>query len=192
MEKKKKNKKPDPVDSDLHLIVLKQRHNIVVKMLSLTGHLLSKPCMFRTSVRGLKLMPDFSKYKKIPQPPGHIVGTVNEPYKIPLVSFYEGGYHWAYERILTVALIPLATFPFIGGVEYPMLDSIFTVGLLFHAHAGFQACIIDYIPLRVYGVWHRIARRLLAFGTSVSMYGIYILETENGGLWDLLSSIWSA
>lgn len=161
-------------------------------MLALSGHLLSKPTIFRSSVRGIKLIPDFSKWKKIPQPAGHIVGTVNDAYKIPLVSYYEGGYHWTYERILAVSLIPLATFPFIGGVEYPMIDSIFSVGLLFHLHAGFQACIIDYIPLRVYGAWHKFAKRLLTFGTSVAMYGIYIMETENGGLYELISSIWSA
>lgn len=146
--------------------------------------------LLKTSTRSLRLIPDFSKFKKIPQPAGHIVGTVNDAYKIPLVDYFEGSYHWAYERIVTLSLIPLATFPFFGGVEHPLIDSIFSVGLLFHVHAGFKACIIDYIPKRVYGVWHKIASGLLTFGTFTSMYGIYVLETENSGLFDLVKSIW--
>lgn len=150
------------------------------------------PGCFVLPARSISFKPDFSKYKKIPQPPGNIVGTVNDAAKIPLVSYYDGGYHWTYERLITVGLVPLAMSPLIGGVDYPMIDSIFAIGLLFHCHAGFKSCIIDYIPERVWGVWHRIACRILTFGTFTAMYGIYNLETENEGLFDLVKSIWNA
>lgn len=143
-------------------------------------------------VRCISLKPDFSKLKKIEQPPGFIVGTVNEPYKPPGASFYEGGYHWTYERFIAISLVPLAMSPFIGGVEHPMIDSIFSIALLFHCHTGFKSCIIDYIPKRVYGIWYGLASKLLTFGTFVGMYGVYLLETESNGLFELIRSIWNS
>ena len=141
-------------------------------------------------IRCLSLKPDFSKLKKIPQPPGHVVGTVNDAYKPPLSSHWEGSYHWVYEKIITIGLIPLASVPFIAGVEHPMFDSIFSVALLWHVHAGLKSCIIDYIPERVWGFWHKLAGKLLTLGTFLGMYGIYVLETANNGLYDLISKLW--
>lgn len=149
-------------------------------------------CIPRIAIRTISFKPDFSKFKKIKQPPGIIVGTVNEPTKIPLVSYYEGSYHWVYEKIITVGLIPLSLVPFFAGVEHPMIDSIFSIGLLFHIHAGLKSCIIDYIPERVWGFWHRFAGKLLTLGTFVAMYGVYVLETANNGLYDLISKLWQA
>lgn len=145
-----------------------------------------------THARLLLLKPDFSKLKKIEQPPGHIVGTVNDAYKIPLVSFYEGSYHWTYERILAASLVPLTSFPFVMGTEYPMVDTAWCLALLFHAHSGFKACIIDYIPERVYGIWHKVASKLLTLGSFIAMYGIYVVETTENGMFDLISRIWNA
>lgn len=142
--------------------------------------------------RYLLLKPDFSKLKKIPQPPGNIVGTVNDAYKHPLVSPYEGNYHWTYERILAISLLPLTAFQYGAGFDYPMVDTAFCVTLLFHAHSGFKSCIIDYIPERVYGFWHKAASMLLSCGTFVGMYGVYILETNENGLFDLMSRLWNA
>lgn len=140
--------------------------------------------------RSLSLKPDFSKLKIIEQPPGNIVGTVNDAYKIPLVSPYESSYHWTYERMLSLGLVPLTAFPFALGYEFPMVDTIFCLTVLFHSHSGFKSCIIDYIPERVYGFWHHAASKLLSLGTFVSLYGIYLLETTENGLFDLLSRIW--
>lgn len=145
-----------------------------------------------TQARFILLKPDFSKLKKIEQPPGHIVGTVNDAYKIPLVSFYDGSYHWTYERILAMSLVPMTAYPFIMGTDFAMLDYAFCMTILFHAHSGFKSCIIDYIPERVYGVWHRAATGLLSLGSFVAMYGIYVLETTENGLFDLVSRLWGA
>lgn len=143
-------------------------------------------------VRAFLLKPNFSKLKKIEQPPGDIVGTVNDAYKIPMVSPYESNYHWTYERILAFGLLPLTAFPFAMGYDFPMVDTAFCLTVLFHSHSGFKSCIIDYIPERVYGFWHRAACKLLSFGTFVSIYGIYLLETTENGLFDLVSRIWVA
>ncbi|EMG47918.1 hypothetical protein G210_1605, partial [Candida maltosa Xu316] len=142
--------------------------------------------------RSLRLIPDWSKFKTIPQPPGEIIGTVNDAYQSPQPVYYEGSYHWTYERAIAITMLPLVMTPFVAGVEYPMIDSIFSTLLLFHCHAGFKSCIIDYIPKRVYGFWHTAACKLLTLGTFVSMYGVYVLETANNGLFDLIKSVWSA
>ncbi|OBA19775.1 hypothetical protein METBIDRAFT_44503 [Metschnikowia bicuspidata var. bicuspidata NRRL YB-4993] len=143
-------------------------------------------------VRALLLKPNFSKLKLREQPPGNIVGTVNEASEIPLVSPYESNYHWTYERILSFGLVPMTVFPFIMGVEYPYVDTAFCLTLLFHSHCGIKSCIIDYIPERVYGFWHKAAAKLLTLGSFMSMYGIYVIETSENGLFDLISRLWSA
>ncbi|RCK65222.1 Mitochondrial inner membrane protein SHH4 [Candida viswanathii] len=142
--------------------------------------------------RSLRLVPDLSKFKKIEQPAGYIVGTVNDAYQSPQPVYYEGSYHWTYERIIAITMLPLVMAPFVAGVEFPMIDSVFSTLLLFHCHAGIKSCIIDYIPKRVYGFWYGAASKLLTLGTFVAMYGIYVLETTSNGLFDLIKAIWAA
>lgn len=143
-------------------------------------------------LRRLTLKPNLARFKLKELPPGNIVGTVNDAYVPPAPNHYEGGHHWTYERIVSSALVPLAAVPFVLGVHYPMVDATFCITLMIHCHAGFKACIIDYIPERVYGVWHKAATRLLTLGSWVGLYGIYLLETEANGLFDLCSRIFSA
>lgn len=142
--------------------------------------------------RCLSLKPNFSKFKLNKGPPGNIVGTVNDAYKFPEPDHYHGSNHWTYDRILAMGLVPLTAFPFVMGVEFPMVDSIFCLTVLLHSYAGFKSCIIDYIPERVYGFWHRAAMKLLTLGTAVSLYGIYILETTENGLFDFVSKIYGS
>lgn len=149
---------------------------------------LAKPATYM-ALRSLLFKPDFSKLRLREQPPGHIVGTVNDAYEIPLVSPYESNYHWTYERMLAMGLVPMAAFPFFMGVEFPYVDTAFCLSILFHAHCGIKSCIIDYIPERVYGFWHKAACNLLTFGSFVSMYGIYVLETAENGLFDFISRL---
>lgn len=129
------------------------------------------------------------KYRKIEQPAGNIVGTVNDAYRPPAPNHYHGSHHWTYERLLAMGLVPLTAAPFLG-VTHPIVDTTFCLSVLFHSHCGFKSCIIDYIPERVYGVWHRHASRLLTFGSFVSMYGIYVIETEANGIFPLIRSLW--
>lgn len=142
--------------------------------------------------RLLSLKPNFSKFKLKPQPPGYVVGTVNDAYVPPESNYYEGGHHWSYEKVVTGSLIPLTVAPFIFGADIPIVDTAFCVTCLFHSHMGLKSCIIDYIPKRVYGIWHTYASRLLTLGTSVSLYGIYLLETEANGLFNIISGVWNA
>ncbi|PVH22013.1 hypothetical protein CXQ85_004679 [Candidozyma haemuli] len=144
--------------------------------------------------RCLSLKPNFSfsKLKLKKDPPGNIVGTVNDAYKFPEPDHYHGSNHWTYDRILAMGLVPLTAFPFVMGVNFPMMDTAFCLTVLLHSYAGFKSCIIDYIPERIYGFWHRAAMKLLGFGTFVSLYGIYILETTENGLFDFVSTLYGA
>lgn len=140
--------------------------------------------------RSISLKPNFEKYKLIEQPAGYIVGTVNEATPQAEIDYFHGSYHWTYERILAMSLIPLSVTPFASNVDYPVLDALLSTCILVHAHIGFTSCIIDYIPKRVYGIWHKFARYLLTFGTSVGLYGIYEMETSDAGLTNLIKKIW--
>lgn len=142
--------------------------------------------------RSVSLRPDFSKLRLKKSPPGNIVGTVNDAYIPPPANHYEGGHHWTYERLISAALVPLLVTPIVAGVEHPLLDVSFCLTLLFHVHAGLKSCIIDYIPKRVYGVWHTFASGLLTLGSFVGMYGVYVLETTENGLFALMKALWGA
>ncbi|CAK7901396.1 mitochondrial inner membrane protein Shh4p [[Candida] anglica] len=143
----------------------------------------------RAAVRPAMLIRGF---KTIPQPPGHIVGTVNDAYVPPPPSKSAGSYHWTSERIVAVGMVPLVLAPFLTGTS-SVLDSSLAAALLYHCHAGFQSCIIDYIPKRVYGPYHNYAVYLLTFGTGVAGYGLYEIESkEETGLSTILSKLWNA
>ena len=117
--------------------------------------------------------------KTIPQPPGFVVGTVNEAYVHPKPNKMHGSLHWTLERGVALGLVPLAAAPLFTGVS-TVVDSTLSAFLLYHCYVGFQSCIIDYIPSRVYGSYHNYAMYLLTFGTGVAGYGIYQLEQKEG------------
>ncbi|KAH3670407.1 hypothetical protein OGAPHI_000922 [Ogataea philodendri] len=131
--------------------------------------------------------------KTIPQPPGNIVGTVNDAYVPPPPTKSHGSWHWTGEKIVTIGMAPLVLTPFVTGTAYPLADSIMGTLLLYHCYAGFESCIIDYIPLRVYGIWHKAAMGLLGLGTLIAGYGIYVIEkTEQEGLVGIVKKLWTA
>ncbi|CDR37975.1 CYFA0S01e19790g1_1 [Cyberlindnera fabianii] len=147
-----------------------------------------------TPVRDLSLKslkPNFSKYKLIEQPVGNIVGGPNDPTPQPEVDYFHGSYHWTYERLIAISLVPLSITPFVTNVDMPILDSLLSSFILIHSHIGFQSCIIDYIPKRVYGFWHKAAMALLTFGTAVGFYGIYTIETMDEGVTNLIKKLWT-
>lgn len=130
-------------------------------------------------------------FRTIPQPPGFVVGDVNDPTPVPPVHKLEGLLHWTSERMVAVALVPLASAPFFTGVS-SMVDSLLLALLLYHCYCGFQACIIDYIPKRVYGVWHKVAMSLLLCGTGVAGYGAYRIQQQEGGITKIVGKVWNA
>ncbi|KAK6463150.1 succinate dehydrogenase membrane anchor subunit [Scheffersomyces coipomensis] len=158
-------------------------------MLSLT----SRVGLARTSLPIRSSIPLLIRgIKTIPQPPGYIVGTVNDAYVPPKAHKLEGSYHWTSERLVALGLAPLTLAPLLGGTS-TLLDSTLSVLVLYHSYTGFQSCIIDYIPKRVYGSLHNYAMYLLTFGTGVAGYGLYKIETsEEGGVSGIVKKIYTA
>lgn len=128
----------------------------------------------------------------IPQPPGGIVGGVNDPVPIPPMDAVHGSYHWSFERLIIVGMVPLVVTPFTGVSLTPVLDATLGSLLLLHSHLGFESCIVDYIPLRVYGKWHKAAMWLLYAGTATTFFGVYKMETEDVGLTEAIAKVWKA
>jgi succinate dehydrogenase (ubiquinone) membrane anchor subunit len=137
-------------------------------------------------------MRNHKMFGTIPQPPGGIVGTVNDASPVPPANPTKGSYHWTFERILVVGLIPMTVLPFATGSISPVLDATLGATLLIHSQLGFESCITDYIPKRVYGSIHNYAMYLLYGGTVVGLYGLYKLETEDVGLTGTIKKIWNA
>lgn len=129
--------------------------------------------------------------KTIPQPPGNIIGTVNDAYIPPPPKKFDGSLHWTSERIVAIGLVPLVVTPFLTGAS-TAVDSTLSGLLLYHCYVGFQSCIIDYIPQRVYGKYFNYAMYLLLFGSGVSAYGLYVIESKEGGLSKVISKVWKA
>lgn len=153
--------------------------NMLLSRAGLAQRQIIRPCM----VRG---------FKTIPQPPGNIVGTVNDAYVPPPPSKAHGSWHWTSERIVAASLLPLVATSFTAGAS-TIVDTTLSTFLLYHCHTGFQACITDYIPARVYGSLHNYAMYLLTFGTGVAGFGIYTLEKkEEGGVAGIVSKLFKA
>lgn len=156
---------------------------------ALSSQLLARYQQIHTTTAAKVTIPFLKQY---PQPPGYIVGTVNDAYIPPKPSKSHGSLHWTAERVASIALVPFTVIPFVTGSFAPVLDAAFSTTILVHSFIGFQACIIDYIPARVYGKAHDYAMYLLSFGTLVAAYGIYVIESKDVGLTGLIKKVWCA
>lgn len=74
----------------------------------------------------------------LPAGPQIIKGGVNDPAPIPKPSSVHGSYHWTFERLLSVGLVPLTIAPFAGSSMNPTLDAVLVATILLHSHIGFQ------------------------------------------------------
>lgn len=64
-------------------------------------------------------------------------GTVNDPTTFPPPSKTHGSYHWAFERLLSAALLPMTAAAFVtSGTAYPVLDGLLGISLVMHSHIG--------------------------------------------------------
>ncbi len=76
------------------------------------------------------------------------------------------------------ALVPLTLAPFIGGVLNPVLDSLLCASILVHSHIGFQAILIDYIPVKRMPNIRRFFMWGLNAATVLVGIGLYEFETS--------------
>ncbi|BFZ54633.1 membrane anchor subunit of succinate dehydrogenase, Sdh4 [Savitreella phatthalungensis] len=128
-----------------------------------------------------------------PAGPQVIDGTINDPIKFPAPNKAHGSYHWAFERAISVAIIPLTIAPFAAGSLNPVTDALLVATTLIHSHIGFDACISDYVPKYKYGAfWADGMKWVLRLATTVVAIGFYEFETNDVGLTEAIKRIWSA
>jgi len=128
----------------------------------------------------------------LPAGPQVIEGTVNDAAVVPEPNAVHGSYHWSFERLVSVALIPLTVAPFAAGSLNPVADAILGATLVVHSHIGFESIVIDYIPHRKYPGLRKGAMWALKGATVLVLAGLYEFETNDVGITEAVKRVWKA
>jgi succinate dehydrogenase (ubiquinone) membrane anchor subunit len=115
--------------------------------------------------------------------------AANDP-PLPIGSGEGGSTHWKYERILSVATLPLLGSLFFVPEGNALIN--FGLGLVLpvHAQMGMECIIQDYLPARRVGALHAAvmwATRALA---GLTVFACFLFNTTDIGVGAFLSGIW--
>ncbi|KAF8927731.1 CybS-domain-containing protein [Dissophora ornata] len=103
-----------------------------------------------------------------------------------------GSYHWDFERLLTVSMIPLFAVSAINGA-HPITDGLLGVVVPIHAHMGFDAMVTDYLHPGKVGVFgNKAISWTLRGATLLVLVGCYQFNTADVGLTELVKKAWTA
>ncbi|ORX45844.1 hypothetical protein DM01DRAFT_310170 [Hesseltinella vesiculosa] len=102
-----------------------------------------------------------------------------------------GANHWNLERASAVALVPLISTQFVYGA-HPVVDGLLGVVLPYHIYMGFDSCITDYIPKRVYPRGYKAAMWALKISFGLTLWGCYEFNTNDVGMTEAIQRIWTA
>ncbi|KIX07587.1 uncharacterized protein Z518_02240 [Rhinocladiella mackenziei CBS 650.93] len=143
---------------------------------------------------GSRFAPFSTTSQRMILPPGPqvIEGGVNQPAPFPKNDPLHGSYHWTFERVLSVGLVPLTITPFATGSLSPALDAALIFTLIVHSHLGFQSVIIDYIPIKRYPTARKLFMWALNLGTIAVAVGFYEFETNDVGVTEAMKRLWKA
>ncbi|KKA26255.1 hypothetical protein TD95_000048 [Thielaviopsis punctulata] len=119
-------------------------------------------------------------------------GPLNDAAPVPDAHPSHGSYHWTFDRVLAVGLIPLTFAPFVGGSLNPTTDAILCGTMLVHSHMGFGNIITDYIPTRQFPKARKAADWGLAGVTLLVGAGLYEYETNDVGVTETIKRMWKA
>ena len=111
---------------------------------------------------------------------------------MPPTSPAHGSYHWTFERLIALGLVPLTVAPFAAGSVNPTLDAVLCATLLVHSHLGLQSIVIDYVPKKRFPVGRRVGLWALNAATLLVGVGLYEFETNDVGLTEAAKRIWKA
>ncbi|CAE7186099.1 unnamed protein product [Rhizoctonia solani] len=133
-----------------------------------------------------------AKYPYVPGGPV-LQGTVNDPTTFPTPNRMHGSHHWAFERLLSVALVPATVSAFVvSPTAYPILDGVLAVSLVVHSHIGFDSMVVDYLHPRKFPIFGPIIKWTLRLLTTGTLIGVYQFNTEDVGLSELVRRVWNA
>lgn len=114
------------------------------------------------------------------------------PYKTITPNQVHGSYHWDFERLLTVSMIPLFAASAIHGA-HPITDGLLGVVVPIHCHMGFDAMVTDYLHPGNVGKWGNKAVVWTLRGVTVlALVGCYQFNTSDIGLTELVKRSWTA
>ncbi|PQE20217.1 succinate dehydrogenase subunit D protein [Rutstroemia sp. NJR-2017a BBW] len=116
----------------------------------------------------------------------------NDAAPVPPANPAHGSYHWTFERLVAVGLIPLTIAPFASGSLNPTTDALLAAAILIHSHIGFESCIIDYFPKKRIPKTRAAAWWGLRAATVLVGVGLYEFETNDVGLTEGIKRIWKA
>ncbi|KAF5392779.1 hypothetical protein D9757_001014 [Collybiopsis confluens] len=120
-------------------------------------------------------------------------GSVNDPTTFPTPSKTHGSYHWAFERLLSAALVPMTITAFAtSGTNYPILDGIIGLSLIIHSHIGLDSSVVDYLHPRKFPILGPVTKWTLRTATVATMVGVYQFNTNDIGLTELIAKVWTA
>lgn len=120
-------------------------------------------------------------------------GTVNDPTTFPPPNRSHGSYHWAFERLLSAALVPMTAAAFVtSGTNYPVLDGILGMSLVVHSHIGFDSVLVDYLHKRKFPILGPVSSWTLRALTVATLVGVYQFNTNDIGLTELIAKAWHA
>ncbi|KAF9307626.1 membrane anchor subunit of succinate dehydrogenase, Sdh4 [Linnemannia elongata] len=128
---------------------------------------------------------------------GKTAADVTEVYKAvayrqPTPNQLHGSYHWDFERLLSVSMIPLFAASAMQGA-HPITDSLLGVVVPIHCHIGFDAMVTDYLHPGKVGVFGNKAITWTLRGVTVlALYGCYQFNATDIGLTELVKKAWTA
>jgi succinate dehydrogenase (ubiquinone) membrane anchor subunit len=128
----------------------------------------------------------------LPVLPQVVQGTTNDAAPYPERDPSHGSYHWTFERLVSVAIIPITIAPFAAGSLNPTMDALLCATILIHSHIGFESCVIDYLPKRRVPKTRALFWWGLRAATVLVGVGLYEFETNDVGLTEGIRRVWIA
>ncbi|KAG9020250.1 membrane anchor subunit of succinate dehydrogenase, Sdh4 [Tulasnella sp. JGI-2019a] len=142
-------------------------------------------------VKGV-VAPGPDPYKYIPGGP-ILAGSVNDATTFPEPNRSHGSHHWAFERLLSVVLLPLTASAFaMSSSPHPVVDGLLAMSLVIHSHIGFDSVVVDYLDKRKFPVIGPMAKWGLRAATATVLVGVYQFNTTDIGLTELVTRVWHA
>ena len=121
-----------------------------------------------------------------------LIAIDNDAAIVPPTSPSHGSYHWSFERLLSVALVPLTIAPFVAVTLNPMTDALLCATVLIHSHIGFDAWVVDYVPRRRLPKTRAFFDWALRGATVLVGVGLYEFETNDVGVTEAIRRVWTA